>query len=145
MGSKWALAVGGKVRVWRDQLQGRQTKIKGMKLFLDMERFCKLGIFCLEKRQLGCEKQNLSRLGEIGGDCSLSFDIKEVGVLNENNRNHVQIRQKEAVYCMVGCRLVSILVQYAVAVEFKENCCGLTGRQFHSSHSSMEESFTKGN
>lgn len=137
MGSKWALAVGGKVRVWHDQLQGRQRKIKGMKLFLDKEQFCKLGIFCLEKRQLGCEKQNLSRLGEIGGDCSLSFDIKEVGVLNENNRNHVQIRQKEAVYSMVGCRLVNILVQYAVAVEFKENCCGLTGRL----DSSMEESY----
>lgn len=111
-----------------------------MKLLLDKEQFCKLGIFCLEKRQLGCKAQNLSRFGETGGDCSLSFDTKEVGVLNENKRNHVQIRQKEAVYFMVGC-IVNIPVQYVVAVGFKENYCGLRGRL----DSSMEESFTEGN
>jgi len=90
--------------------------------------------------QLECEPQNHNRLGEIGGDYSLSFYRKEVGVLNKNKENHVLIRQEEAVHCLVGCRLVNALVQNSMAAGFKAIYCGLRRRL----DNFMEESFTEG-
>lgn len=67
--------------------------------------------------------------------------MKGVRVLNEKNRNHVLIRQEEAVHHMVGCRFVNALVQEVMDAEFKGISQGLRGRL----DNFMEGSITAGN